>query len=1216
MVKSLYHNLLNMKSDVLHPFYFAAIFFILFTLSQVSAQKPELVLPIGHTNAVTSVCFSPDGRYTLSASWDNTLRLWDVKTGKELQTFEGHESCVTSACFSPDGRYALSASWDHNIILWDVKTGKQIRSFKGHTSVVTSVCFSPDGRYALSASWDQNIILWDVQTGKQIRSFKGHSKKVESVCFSPDGRFALSASDDATLILWDVQTGKEIRSFEGHKDFVTSACFSPDGRFALSASFDATLILWDVQTGKEIRSFKGHNFVVTSVCFSSNGRFALSTSWDNTIKLWDVYTGKEIRSFAGHTFLVNSACFSPGDRYILSAGIYLILWDVQTGKEIRSYEGHASSVTSACFSPDGRYVLSASDVKILKLWDLQAGKEIRSFKGHNDQVISASFSSDVQYALSASKDAIIKLWDVQTGRELRSLKEYTASLDVASFSSDGRFVLTESIGYYLRLWDMQIGKDIYIFKGHTDKITSACFSSDGRYALSASWDRTIKLWDVQTGEEIRTFQGYTGDVNSVCFSPDGLYALTAGEDNTLKLWDVRTGKKIRSLKGHTAEINTVCFSPDGFYALSASDDYTLKLWDVQNGKEIRSFTGHSSRVNSGCFSPDGRYALSASGDNTLKLWDVQTGKEVAALINIDSTDWIVTTPSGLFDASPSAMKLMYFVAGMEIIEFEQLKDRYWQPGLLPILLGYSKEPPREVPAFDYVKLYPEKQLTLNEDELKIHLTNIGSGIGKVSVFLDDIELINDARNSIADSGKAQLDIKVDLSQFADRLYYNHLNIIKVIAWNAEGYISSRPDTIHYYPRLKDSKGIELVVPPETSTERPAFWAVTVGTSDYSGSAIDLRFAAKDAADFTQALQLGAWRLFGKDSTHISLLTTDVSDRLPHKNTVRVAFDELKKARPKDVVVIYFSGHGVNAGGQDGDFYYMTMDASAVDASHLNDPYFGNYTISSAELTDWINAIPARKKVLILDACSSGQAAEDIMLAMNTQKDVPGSQIRALDRMKDRTGFYILAGSAANQVSYETSLYGQGVLTYALLRGMKGECLRIDGAEEYIDIKKLFEYAEDQVPKLAENIGGIQKPFSRGIEDRGSFDIGRMTKEDKEKIIISEPKPVFVHSDVTPGDILYKDLKLDKIIDGKLMDITSKGKSAAMVFSQGEYPGAYFIRGRYATQGENIIVDYVLVRYTQEGEEIIGNKLKSTGSLNDLNFLAEEILKNIEGLISK
>ncbi|CAI2716970.1 caspase family protein [Nitrospina watsonii] len=290
----------------------------------------------GHTGAgaVTSVAFSPDGRYALSGSWDATLKLWEIATGKEVRTFTGHTYLVTSVAFSPDGRYALSGSVDYTLKLWEVETGKEVRTFRGHKHGVTSVAFSPDGRYALSGSWDETLKLWEVATGKEVRTFTGHTSAVLPAAFSPDGQYALSGSQDNTLKLWEVATGKEIRTFTGHEGFVVSVAFSPDGRYALSGSHDKTLKLWEVATGKEIRTFTGHT---------------------------------------KHTKSVNSVAFSPDGRYALSSGggdKTLKLWEVETGREIRTIRGHKRGVIYVAFSPDGRYALSGSTDGTLKLWDL------------------------------------------------------------------------------------------------------------------------------------------------------------------------------------------------------------------------------------------------------------------------------------------------------------------------------------------------------------------------------------------------------------------------------------------------------------------------------------------------------------------------------------------------------------------------------------------------------------------------------------------------------------------------------------------------------------------------------------------------------------------------------------------------------------------------------------------------------------------------------
>jgi WD40 repeat protein/uncharacterized protein YecT (DUF1311 family) len=317
-------------------------------------ELPAFSPRIGHSFWIASVTFSPDGRYALSGSWDGTMKLWDVATGKEIRTFkEDDDVSVHAVAISRDGRYALSGR-SGGLKLWNVVTGEKIRSFDGHRGIESAVAFSPDGRYALSGGSvsDNNALkLWDVATGKEIRTFESvklafpaeiRLGSVDSVAFSPDGRYALSVSfNRGEMMLWDVATGKGIRTFSGHSGVVESVAFSPNGRYALSGSGDRTIKLWDIATGKEIRTFTGHSEIVKSVAFSPDGRYALSGSGDKTIKLWDIATGKEIRTFTGHSEVVNSVAFSPDGRYVLSGSndVTLRLWDATTGKEIRTF-GH------------------------------------------------------------------------------------------------------------------------------------------------------------------------------------------------------------------------------------------------------------------------------------------------------------------------------------------------------------------------------------------------------------------------------------------------------------------------------------------------------------------------------------------------------------------------------------------------------------------------------------------------------------------------------------------------------------------------------------------------------------------------------------------------------------------------------------------------------------------------------------------------------------
>ena len=701
----------------------------------------------GHTGAIYSVSISPDGLYAVSGSYDNTLRLWELDTGRCIRTLVKHTGWakyVNSASISPDGRYVLGSE-GHILRLWELGTGRCIRTLEGHTDSVTSVSTSPDGRYAVSGSRkknrstisygfdDRTLRLWDLGTGRCIRVFEGYTDSVTSVCISPDGRYAVSGSYDRNLRLWESGTGRCIRTFYGHTGGVKAVCISPDGKYALSGSDDKTLRLWELGTGRCIRTFQGHTGLVESVSISPNGEYAVSGSSDNALRLWELDTGRCIRTFQRHTSAVTSVSILPDGRHVLSGSDdkTLRLWELgelelgelrggpfvmakpsssrelrDTASKFRTLLDRAEGLLKSGASKEAGLAIEEARglpgyqelPDLLRLWrqagmrgirsGLHSGRHVRTFQGHTGPVTSVSTSPDGRYAVSGSVGLgnTLCLWELDTGRCIRTFEGHTDTVCSVCISPDGRYAVSGSVGLgnTLRLWELGTGRLIDTLHRMNEHARPVCISPDWRYTLTVDLGRTLCLRGLGKGWDIRNFKGHFDDVNSVSISPDGLYALSGSRDKTLRLWELGTGRCIRTVQRHTSAVTSVSISPDGRYALSGSKDKTLRLWELSTGRCIRTFQGHTGSVTSVSISPDGLYAVSGSWDKTLRLWEIGTGRCMRTFQgHTGSVTSVSISPDGLYALSGSEDSTLRLWELDWEYEFPDPAD--WDEGAMPYL---------------------------------------------------------------------------------------------------------------------------------------------------------------------------------------------------------------------------------------------------------------------------------------------------------------------------------------------------------------------------------------------------------------------------------------------------------------------------------------------------------------------------------------------------
>jgi WD40 repeat protein/serine/threonine protein kinase len=607
------------------------------------------------------LAFSPDGRWLATVSDDDTVRLWEVQSGREVMSFAGHEDCVMAVAFAPEGPLVASGADDRTVRLWSTARGPEgkagTRVLYGHEAAVRAVAFRPlaagagdghgDGLWLASAD-RRAIWLWNASTGEVRYVVSVPGVEVQSIAWLADGSGLVSAGSDGLCRVWDVARGQVAAILSGARSALVQVAVAPrrageevtPGTIA-AVSTQGTVLLWDLPSpwpppptasvaNVQGRPLDAGAVPVRRVAHDPRGpRLAMALAGGavevrelgggdgRPVLAATVPGGDEVRELAfapdGHWLAVatqgRSFGLIPTPGPALAPTRAPVEPAALAEPQVRFTTGHGEALGVLCVSPDGRWLASAGLEPAVWLWDTGSGRPRTRLDAHTRPVRALSISPSGQRLASAGDDGKLVLWSVPDGKKETELRSGGPRLRACAFAGEATLLCYDALGRLERL-PTGGGAPLWSIRAPDGSARALALSPDGTQVALAASDCTVRIHDVQSGRELRVIEGHQEWVRGLVFSPDGRRLYTTAVDHAVRIVDLDPADLDPAVESDAAGSG----SDNG----DAAPELRV-LW--QHGHDLRGLS----------LSPDGRRMAVGSANRTVHVIDTEAGRELCML---------------------------------------------------------------------------------------------------------------------------------------------------------------------------------------------------------------------------------------------------------------------------------------------------------------------------------------------------------------------------------------------------------------------------------------------------------------------------------------------------------------------------------------------------------------------------------------------------------